>query len=88
MADCRRFAAPPQRQLEQAPGWSCCWAEALTSRCWSDWPWTAADATYTREVDLINGITCEGVDLDLTKVQAVYLYFNPGTFLVDNVRAE
>ena len=54
----------------------------------SDWPWTAADATYTREVDLINGITCEGVDLDLTKVQAVYLYFNPGTFLVDNVRAE
>ena len=57
------------------------------SWCSGPWVWTNASSTSTYSVDLAS-LTCDSGTLDLTKVHALYIYFNKGTFDLDNIRAE
>ncbi len=69
---------------------------ALVLKAGSSWSWCQGAFTWypqgqtaTVEVSLIDGLSCDGgAAPDLTQVHGVYLYFNTGTFDIDNVRAE
>ncbi|WP_159397391.1 NPCBM/NEW2 domain-containing protein [Sorangium cellulosum] len=52
------------------------------------WTWTNANSSKTIKA-AISGIECpSGVELDLSRVTAVWVYLKGGTFQIDNVRAE
>lgn len=53
--------------------------------CQSPFPWINADTTTTVSFDLLTEMSCAP---NLADVKALYVFFNAGTFDLDNVRAE
>jgi mannan endo-1,4-beta-mannosidase len=64
--------------LKVGDGWT--WCE------FGNWTWVGGSSTSTYEASLVDGGSCTAPDL--TKVQAVYMFFNQGTYYIDNIRAE
>lgn len=57
--------------------------------CQGPFVWYGAGTTATVAQDLLTGLSCSsGSAPDLTQVHGIYLFFNAGTFLIDNIRAE
>ena len=54
--------------------------------CQSSFPFIQPNTTTTITVDLLTDFSC--TPDTLTDIRALYLFFNPGTYDIDNLRAE
>ncbi|MEU6414765.1 cellulase family glycosylhydrolase [Microbispora sp. NPDC046933] len=63
--------------LQTGSGWA--W-------CQSTWGWQNQDGTGTVEIDLTSAMSC--TTEDLKDVRGMFVWVSPGTFLIDNVRAD
>jgi mannan endo-1,4-beta-mannosidase len=54
--------------------------------CQGTWGYVNSGATATVELDLISNLSCGSADL--SQVHELYIWFSPGTFAIDNIRAE
>jgi mannan endo-1,4-beta-mannosidase len=54
--------------------------------CQSTFAWVNQNSTYAAEIDLLNAMSCDATAL--ADVRAIWVYVNPGTHFVDNVRVE
>jgi mannan endo-1,4-beta-mannosidase len=78
--DLRTGSAGTSTQVALKLGDSYTWCEG------GGWAWNDAGTTTTVTIDLLKGLGCGSPELG--KVQAIYIWFNPGTFHIDNLRAE
>jgi len=76
--DMQTLAAGTSTQvaIKTGPGWA--WCEG------GGWVWTNPGRIITVEIDLTD-MSCTP---DLSDVRGMFVYFNPGTFYIDYVRAE
>ncbi|HEU5110563.1 MAG TPA: cellulase family glycosylhydrolase, partial [Micromonosporaceae bacterium] len=52
----------------------------------TNWTWVSQNSEYEKTVDLINEFSCE--ESTLTAVRELYIWIDPGTHMIDNVRIE
>ncbi|HSK97235.1 MAG TPA: cellulase family glycosylhydrolase, partial [Euzebyales bacterium] len=55
--------------------------------CQSNFSWQPEDGTYHVEIDLTTALSCEGGSdpAALTQVHDMFIYFNDGAFVIDNI---
>jgi mannan endo-1,4-beta-mannosidase len=56
--------------------------------CQGPFVWYGPRTTATVTADLRKDLSCDGAPPDLTQVRGVFLFFNEGSFLLDNLRVE
>lgn len=54
--------------------------------CQSDFTWIGSDTSTTATIDLLSGMSCDSTAL--ADVRVLWIYINPGTVDIDNVRVE
>ena len=54
--------------------------------CQSNFTWINQDSTTTATIDLLSAMSCDSTAL--ADVRVLWIYVNPGTVDIDNVRAE